>query len=333
MGSMEPYSEPAPRTLGSRRASWMRLMLVLAGFGLVWLIWLISHPLGPGSVSISIAGHTQFAAGAAETIKITMNSVHGDPFWTSVDWGDGRNDTNPNKNQVFGGPCVQRLVPTDGSTPPPIPHVNVATWSPGHGDVEFLHRYRRPGTYRVTVHADEFFWVCTNQRSPSRSATIILHVTGPAASGNGPGEPNPGVGLISYNNGLLVGDVEADDEDGYVRWMMVTWPDGSTRKYINHDSCSDPKNSWAASSMGFLFTRRLPQGFYVIKVAVLSTDCKGSNPQMITMFCPFRIIPTSKKVYFRKITYLPHAPARNGDSSLFQPGPVQSLGPEPSEPS
>src|SRR5205814_5773374 len=137
-----------------------------------------------------------------------------------------------------------------------------------------------------------------------------------AAPGNGPGDPNASVGLISYNYGLLVGDVGASDEDGYIRWMMVTWPDGSTRKYINHDSCSDPNNSWAASSMGFRFTRRLPQGFYVIKVAVLSTDCKGGNPQMITMFRPFHMIPTSERFYSGTITYLPHVPKRNGDSSL-----------------
>ena len=178
MDSFEMLAERKRRRGGRTKFFLTRMLGLLAVVVGVLIIRMIIYPLGPGSVSISISGQRQVTVGAAERIKITMHSVHGNPLWTSIDWGDGRKSTNPSKKSafMFGGPCVQRVQPIDGSTPPPVPHVDVATLPSGQGYIEFIYRYRRPGTYRVTVHADEFIWVCTNQRSPSGSGSFVLHV-------------------------------------------------------------------------------------------------------------------------------------------------------------
>lgn len=293
-------------------------LFVVAGLGLVWLIWWITHPLAPGSVSISISGRPQFAAGAPEKIKVMMSSVHGYPSATLVDWGDGYKDTNPSHIAYFrGGPCDQHIVPTDGSTPPPIPHVNVATLPPGKGYIEFLHRYRRPGTYRVTIHANEFGWVCTNQRSPSGSGSILLRVTGPVAPGNGLTEPRAGLKLKVYDYyGRLSGYFGADDRDGYVRSMTVTWVDGKTHVYKNLNECADHDDVWPSGLTGFRWRQRLKPGTYTVKITALSTDCAGGESQTTTLVVTFRLARTGDRIQVIKSTFSPHMPNGNGDISL-----------------
>ena len=64
-----------------------RLLVVEVIFGTTVIFWMIIHPLAPGSVSISISAPTQFLAGAPEKIKVTMNSEHGYPaYTTSAGW-------------------------------------------------------------------------------------------------------------------------------------------------------------------------------------------------------------------------------------------------------
>ena len=298
-------------------------VFVVAGIGLIWLIWWITHPLAPGAVSISISGRTQFAAGAPEKIKVVMDSLHGNPSATLVDWGDGIKDTNPN-HILFGhgGPCDQRIMPTDGSTPPPIPHIDVVTLPPGHGYIEFLHRYRRPGTYRVTIHADEFGWVCTNQRSPSGSKSIILHVTGPVAPGNGLADPRPGFGLKLYDYyGRLTGYFGADDSDGYLRSVTVKWIDGTTHVYKNYFACVDRGDTWPRNVLGFRWRKPVKPGTYTVRITALSTDCKGREAQTNTLVVRFRLGPARNKFEILDSTFIPHDPNGNRDPGL----PVSEL--------
>jgi hypothetical protein len=312
-----PY-QPPRRPDDQKRFILKRLLVFLVGFGTIVIFWRIIHPTAPGSVSISISAHAQFAAGAPEKIKVTMNSEHGYPAWDSVDWGDGIKEGNPNRHPTFhGDPCGQYFMPTDGSTPPPIPRVNVGTLPPGKGYIEFLHRYRRPGTYRVTVHADEFGWVCTNQRSPSGSGSILLHVTGPVAPGNGPSDPRPGLVLKLYDYySRLTGYFGADDPDGYLRSITVTWIDGTTRVYTNHTGCTSQGNIWPSGLLGFRWRQRVKPGNYTVKITALSTDCSGGESQMITLVARFRLTRTGDRIQISEATFIPHKPNGNRDYTL-----------------
>ena len=295
-----------------------RLLVVAFIFGAIVFYRTVLHPLAPGSVSISISGYPQFAAGAPEKLKVTMNTVHGSPMWTSVDWGDGITESNPNRHPIFhSDPCGQYFVPTDGSTPPPVPHVNVGTLPPEHGYVEFLHRYRRPGTYRVTVHADEFFWVCTNQRSPSGSGSILLHVTGPPARENGPSDPRPGLALKTYDHySKLTGFFGAEDRDGYLRSITVTWLDGATRVYANSSECVNHDNIWPSNVLVFHWRQHIKPGSYTVKITALSTDCSGRESQSITLVASFRLMSKGTRIQMGEVTFLPHEPNGKPDSSL-----------------
>ena len=260
-----------------------------------------------------------------------MSSVHGNPLATSVDWGDGHRDTNPYHILRFRGgpgPCDQHVVPTDGSTPPPIPHVDVATLPPGHGYIEFLHRYRRPGNYLVTVHADEFGWVCTNQTSPSGFAQISLHVTGPVAPGNGRSDPRPGIVLKSYDYyHRLTGYLGADDPDGYLRSMTVTWIDGTTHVLTNSIPCANHGDIWPSGLMGFRFRQHIWPGNYTVKIAALSTDCSGGESQMITLIAKFRLTSMAKGIRISEVTFIPHKPNGNRDENL-PPWEIENFGSE-----
>jgi len=300
-----------------------RFLVVEIIFGAIVIFWMIIHPLAPGSVSISISAPPQFLAGAPEKIKVTMNSEHGYPAWDSVDWGDGITERNPNRHPTFhGDPCGQYFVPTNGSTPPPIPHVNVGTLPPGQGHIEFLHRYRHPGWYLVKVQADEFGYVCTNQRSPSAVGTFALHVTGPAAPGNGILDPRPGLVLKLYNYySNLSGYFGADDPDGYLRSITVTWIDGATRVYTNHTECASHGNTWPSGLLGFRWRQHIKPGKYSVKIIALSTDCSGRESQTITLVARFRLSPTGNRIQITEATFSPHKPNGNRDYAL----PVSEL--------
>ena len=303
--------------------SWLRYLIVLAAAGLV-ATFLAFRPSGPGKVTISITGHRTFAAGAAEKIRVTMNSDHGAPLWRFVSWGDGRKNDN-SFAFTFRGPCYQPL-PVGGGTPPPLVVPKASTLPPGQNYIELLHRYRKPGTYRVTVQADEFR-LC-NQHSPTGTASILLHVTGPAAPGNGPADPQPILGIYDYFNDLLTASVGASDFDGYVPSVSVTWLNGSTRVYRNPDPCRDYPNAWPSSDFGFKFTTHVKPGIYYVKMTVVSTDCQGGSPQMITMVERFHLQTFGSRVYRSRAIFTPHDPRNNGDSTL--PAGPTSYGPLPS---
>jgi hypothetical protein len=273
---------------------------------------LLACPSRPSPVSISISGRSQFEAGTLEQLRITMRSEHGSPLWKLVSWGDGRE--NANSNFAFLGPCE----PLTAS--PTIVYQDPSSFPPGGSSVAFLHRYRRPGTYHVMVHVAEYF-ACTRQPAPSGTASVLLHVTGSAAPGNGPADPRPTLGLNSYDiNDVLTGYFAADDADGYVRAMTVTWIDGSTHAYMNHDPCKDSLDGWPVSSMGFRWKKQITPGFYVVKISAVSTDCRGGTPQMITVVIRFLLEGTGKRISWGQAKYLPHEPKRNGDSSLPDSG-------------
>ena len=318
-----PYQPARPQD-DSKVFFLKRFLVVELIFGAIVIGWMIIHPLAPGSVSISISAPTQFLAGAPEKIKVTMNSGHGGPLWTSVDWGDGITERNPDAHPTgfHSDPCGQYFQPTDGSTPPPRPHVNVGTLPPQQGHVEFLHRYRRPGWYLVKVHADEFGWVCTHQRSPSGVGTIVLHVTGPVAPGNGILDPRPGFVFKLYNYySNLSGYFGADDPDGYVRSITVTWVDGATRVYRNHAGCVNRGNTWPSGLLGFRWKQHIKPGNYSVKITALSTDCSGGEAQTITLAARFRLSPTGNRIQITEATFSPHKPNGGRDYTL----PVSEL--------
>ena len=318
-----PY-QPPRRPADPMKFFLKRFLVFLVIFGVIVIGWMIIHPLAPGSVSVSISAPTRFLAGAPEKIKVTMNGEHGFPAWDSVDWGDGIKEGNPNRHPTgfHSDPCGQYFMPTNGSTPPPIPHVDVGTLPPGKGYVEFLHRYRRPGWYLVKVQADEFGWVCTHQRSPSAIGTIALHVTGPAAPGNGILDPRPGLVLKLYNYySNLSGYFGADDPDGYVRSITVTWVDGATRVYTNHTECASHGNTWPSGLLGFRWRQHIKPGKYSVKIIALSTDCSGRESQTITLVARFRLSPTGNRIQITEATFSPHKPNGNRDYTL----PVSEL--------
>ena len=310
--------QPSGRRDYSKKTLLTRVLVVVVVFAVIVIGWNLIHPLAPGSVSISISGPTKFRAGAPEKLKVTMKSEHGYPAWDSVDWGDGVKESNPDRHPTFhGDPCGQYFVPTNGGTPPPIPHVDVGTLPPAQAYVEFLHRYRRPGNYLVTVYADEFGRVCTNQRSPSGSGQINLHVEGPVAPGNGSSEPRPGIALKLYDYyHRLTGYLGAEDSDGYLRSITVTWIDGTTHVVSNDIPCSNKGNVWPSGLMGFRWRQHIWPGSYTIKIAALSTDCSGHESQMITMVAKFRLVAQAKDIRMSEVVFIPHKPNGNADANL-----------------
>jgi hypothetical protein len=314
-----PY-QPAQRSDDPKRFFFIRFLVVVVVFAAILIVWLITHPLAPGSVTVSISAHTQFAAGALEKIDVTMISKHGYPAWDSVDWGDGITEPNPNRHPTgfHSDPCANYTtgVPI-GGTPSPIPHVNVGTLPPEQGHMEFSHRYRRPGTYHVTVHADEFGWVCTNQRSPSGHGSILLHVTGPVPPGNGPVDPRPGFVLKTYDSySRLAGYFGADDPDGYLRSITVTWVDGATGVYTNFRGCENHDNVWPSNVLIIQWKQHIKPGDYTVKVTALSTDCSGGESQTITLIARFRLRSRGFRIQMTEITFIPHKPTGNRGSYL-----------------
>lgn len=318
MDRFETSSRPTRRPNDPTRSFLKRFVIVLVVLTGIVIVWMLSRPLAPGTVSISISAHAHFAAGALEKIEVTMNSAHGYPAWDSVDWGDGIKEPNPNRHPTFhGDPCGQYIVPINGSTPPPIPHVNVGTLPPEQEHMEFSHRYRRSGTYRVTVQADEFGWVCTDQRSPSGRGSILLHVTGPVPPGNGPFDPRPGLALKTYDNySRLAGYFGADDPDGYLRSITVTWVDGATRVYTNFQGCANHGNVWPSNVLIIQWKQHIKPGDYTVKITALSTDCSGRESQTITLVARFRLRSRGDRIQMTQVTFIPHKPNGNRGADL-----------------
>jgi hypothetical protein len=148
--------------------------------------------------------------------------------------------------------------------------------------------------------------------SPLTTKRIVVDVTGHIAPGNGVADPNPAVGIYSYKNGVVTGDVEGLDPDGYVHSITATWPDGTTHTYINTAPCRGQINGWPTSQMSFRWTKRMKPGLYTVKAVVTSTDCEGGSPQMLTDLRPFRVLKTSWENSGPNV-YLPHAPQSTGE--------------------
>lgn len=203
-------------------------------------------------------------------LNAVINSTHGWANWSAINWGDGTRTIVP----VFAGPAC----PVDGTPPPPPKTPPAAT----HQEVLFEHRYRLPGRHTITVTAEHLAFCYPSYLHGHGVARITITVTGPAADANGPADPMPGVGIYSYENGIVHGEVDATDIQGYVRTITVTWPDGVTHTYPNPTPCRDPGYTWPTSQVQFFWTHRLPPGRWVIRATVTSTDCVGQNSQVFT---------------------------------------------------
>jgi hypothetical protein len=133
-------------------------------------------------------------------------------------------------------------------------------------------------------------------------------VGGGTAPGNGPADPDPTVGINSSSGGTVTGDLSARDRDGYVRRLIVTWPDGSTRTIRNPTPCTDPGDRWPSSELSVPFTRMLAPGTHTVTLTATSTDCAGGSQQTITDVRRFEVTATGWTNPPGANTYRPHAP-------------------------
>jgi len=146
-------------------------VFVVAIAGAVLATVLVTRSSGEGKVSVSIAVRTHFSTAAPGKIRVTMNSDHGNPQVTSISWGDGNEDSEYSGFCV-GGPGLGRL-----SLPV------ISTLPRTQSSVDFVHVFRRPGRYRVTVHAIEYSF-CTGSAAPTKDgpsgkASILFKLTVP----------------------------------------------------------------------------------------------------------------------------------------------------------
>ena len=305
-----------PNKRSGNIATLQRLLIVVLGCVVLATVATVLSEVsrGLGSVSISLAVTKRAPAGSAEKLRVTMTSEHGGPVVTSLSWGDGGEEPKYSGFCIGGGPV-------DGSKPEPLKLPVISSLPPTQTSVYFVHRYRRPGTYRVTVHAIEYSF-CTGPTSPTKDgpsggASILIRVPGPVAPGNGPTEPRPGLKLKLYDYyERLSGYFGADDSDGYLRSMTVTWVDGNTHVYNNATGCADHDDIWPSGLTGFRWRQRVKPGTYTVKITALSTDCAGGESQMTTLVVTFRLARTGDRIQVIKSTFTPHMPNGNGDISL-----------------
>ena len=132
-------------------------------------------------------------------------------------------------------------------------------------------------------------------------------------------DPRPGLVFKLYDYySRLSGYFGADDPDGYMRSMTVTWVDGTTRVYNNYKGCANKGNIWPSGLMGFRWRQRIKPGTYTVKIVALSTDCSGREAQTTTLVARFRLTPTGNRIQIIDTTFTPHKP--NGGRDYTLPG-------------
>ena len=266
-----------------------------------------SHPR-PSPVEISFSGPKTVKSGDLLTFTVSMSSAVGAPLWTGITWGDGRHD----EFYDLHGPCYRGTASSVTSSP--IPPEPIPTKPIAVPDLIFSHRYRNPGTYTIAYDADEYR-VC-GHTAPRVTQHVVVHVTGPRAPGNGLADPVASVGIGTYFRDVMTGYLVAEDQDGYVRSMMVTWPDGTTSTYTNDQPCVTPANGWPSSHLMVNFEKPMARNSKVIKVEAISTDCAGETVQTLTSF---RYFALSRKSWSNTLPYRyqPHDPVAFGEHAGY----------------
>jgi hypothetical protein len=286
---------------------------VVLALGLLMATVACPAALPPGAVSVRIAGPAHVRAGDLLTLRATLASRLGTPSYFGVSWGDGTPESHP---VYSGGLCPLRGTPVLSPSPPP----------PGSAVLLFVHRYRTLGAHTVKITAGHMSFCGVNPISGTGRGSFVVQVTGPPAAGNGAGDPMPSVGLYKYKNGILHGDLAAQDGDGYLASITVTWPGGQKQVFRNPIPCKDPGVTWPESDVQFFWTRAMKPGMYSITAKAVSTDCRGGSEQVITDIRPFLLTSTGWNNDGPNV-YLPHEPRDAGTLNQGTPAccPVQRM--------
>jgi hypothetical protein len=147
--------------------------------------------------------------------------------------------------------------------------------------IEVTHTYNKPGRQHPVVFG---------QAGDNCDDTVYLRLTLDVARGKPPRPaqgPRPPVVDTVYlvEDAPFTIDASAHDPDGYLRWFVVDWGDGTTDQVDSEDpsACPADAGGWPRGEEVQLGPQRhtyVVPGSYTVSVTVYSTGCDGSEEQV-----------------------------------------------------
>ncbi len=206
-------------------------------------------------------------AGQVVTFAVHVASNDVGPTVTAWRYGDGSrlHQVTPGNVACFAPPTTPQEVPSTG-------------------DATFRAMYRAAGTYTFTAKAAHYEPCTPAYDDGVGRGTLTITVAGPDRPANGPGSPTAQVDVRATATGAGVRSLQANDPDGLVRSVSVSYGDGTAAQTFSTGlSCKDPKRRWLSSTWTHNVKHALSPGPHTIKLVVTSTGCGGGAKQKTTV--------------------------------------------------